>query len=152
MNAENLTKINRSPSEARENGSKGGKQSGKARRKKKQMKDMFEYLLGLDVTDAKLKAKMSEMGIDDEQMTYNAMVCYSMIRAACEGSVKAATFIRDTTGQKPQDNVKIEGHGGIEAASAAEYLKLTTEELRAIAGITVFPECTETTEYAEEHE
>ena len=29
--------------------------------------------------------------------------------------------------------------------------ELTTEELRAIAGITV-PECTETTEYAEEHE
>ena len=68
MNAENLTKINRSPSEARENGSKGGKQSGKARRKKKQMKDMFEYLLGLDVTDAELKKKMSEMGIDDGQM------------------------------------------------------------------------------------
>ncbi len=151
MNAENLTKINRSPSEARENGSKGGKQSGKARRKKKQMKDMFEYLLGLDVTDAKLKAKMSEMGIDDEQMTYNAMVCYSMIRAACEGSVKAATFIRDTTGQKPQDNVKIEGTVESKLRVPQNISKLTTEELRAIAGITV-PECTETTEYAEEHE
>ncbi|MFQ9737914.1 MAG: hypothetical protein ACLR06_09405 [Christensenellaceae bacterium] len=124
MNAENLTKINRSPSEARENGSKGGKQSGKARRKKKQMKDMFEYLLGLDVTDAELKKKMSEMGIDDGQMTYNAMVCYSMLRMACAGSVKAATFIRDTTGQKPQDNVKIEGTVEIETASAAEYFEV----------------------------
>ena len=150
MNAENLTKINRSPSEARENGSKGGKQSGKARRKKKQMKDMFEYLLGLDVTDAELKKKMSEMGIDDEQMTYNAMVCYSMIRAACAGNVKAATFIRDTTGQ-PQDNVKIEGTVESKLRVPQNISKLTTEELRAIAGITV-PECTETTEYAEEHE
>ena len=151
MNAENLTKINRSPSEARENGSKGGKQSGKARRKKKQMKDMFEYLLGLDVTDAELKKKMSEMGIDDEQMTYNAMVCYSMIRAACAGNVKAATFIRDTTRQKPQENVKIEGTVESKLRVPQNISKLTTEELRAIAGITV-PECTETTEYAEEHE
>ena len=151
MNAENLTKINRSPSAARENGSKGGKQSGKARRKKKQMKDMFEYLLGLDVTDAELKKKMSEMGIDDGQMTYNAMVCYSMLRMACAGSVKAATFIRDTTGQKPQDNVKIEGTVESRLRVPQNISKLTTEELRAIAGITV-PECTETTEYAEEHE
>ena len=103
MNAKNLRKIELSHDEATKNGSKGGKQSGKARRKKKQMKDMFEYLLGLDVTDDELKKKMSEMGIDDEQMTYNAMVCYSMIRAACAGSVKAATFIRDTTGQKPAE-------------------------------------------------
>ena len=115
------------------------------------MKDMFEYLLGLDVTDAELKKKMSEMGIDDEQMTYNAMVCYSMIRAACAGSVKAATFIRDTTGQKPQDNVKIEGTVESKLRVPQNISKLTTEELRAIAGITV-PECTETTEYAEEHE
>ena len=56
MNAENLRKIELSHDEATKNGSKGGKQSGKARRKKKQMKDMFEYLLGLDVTVAKLKA------------------------------------------------------------------------------------------------
>lgn len=151
MNAENLRKTQRSPSEARENGSKGGKQSGKARRKKKQMKDMFEYLLSLDVTDDELKKKMSEMGIDDEQMTYNAMVCYSMIRAACSGSVKAAEFIRDTTGQKPQDNVKIEGTVESKLRVPQNISKLTTEELRAIAGITV-PECTETTEYAEEHE
>lgn len=151
MNAENPNKNQSKPrSEARENGRRA-ENVGKARRKKKQMKDMFEYLLGLDVTDAKLKAKMSEMGIDDEQMTYNAMVCYSMIRAACEGSVKAATFIRDTTGQKPQDNVKIEGTVESKLRVPQNISKLTTEELRAIAGITV-PECTETTEYAEEHE
>ena len=134
MNAENLTKIQRSPSEARENGAKGGKQSGKSRRKKKQMKDMFEYLLSLDVTDAELKKKMSEMGIDDEQMTYNAMVCYSMIRAACSGSVKAAEFIRDTTGQKPQDRLKVEGTMDSKIRIPWSISKLTVEELRELAG------------------
>lgn len=134
MNAENLTKIQRSPSEARENGAKGGKQSGKSRRKKKQMKDMFEYLLSLDVTDAELKKKMSEMGIDDEQMTYNAMVCYSMIRAACSGSVKAAEFIRDMTGQKPQDRLKVEGTMDSKIRIPSSISKLTVEELRELAG------------------
>lgn len=134
MNAENLTKIQRSPSEARENGAKGGKQSGKSRRKKKQMKDMFEYLLSLDVTDAELKKKMSEMGIDDEQMTYNAMVCYSMIQAACSGSVKAAEFIRDTTGQKPQDRLKVEGTMDSKIRIPSSISKLTVEELRELAG------------------
>lgn len=80
-----------------------------------------------------------------------SMVCYSMLRMACAGSVKAATFIRDTTGQKPQDNVKIEGTVESRLRVPQNISKLTTEELRAIAGITV-PECTETTEYAEEHE
>ena len=135
MNAKNLTKIQRSPSEARENGAKGGIESGKARRKKKQMSKMFEYLLALDVTDEDLKKKMAEMGIEDEQMTYNAMVCYSMIRAACSGSVKAAEFIRDTTGQKLSDNVKIEGTMESKMRVPTNISKLTTEELRAIAGI-----------------
>ena len=119
MNAENLTKINRSPSEARENGSKGGKQSGKARRKKKQMKDMFEYLLGLDVTDAELKKKMSEMGIDDGQMTYNAMVCYSMLRMRESRDVYPRYDGPEAAGQRED-----RGHGGIETASAAEYFEV----------------------------
>ncbi len=142
MNNENLRKIELSHDEATKNGAKGGKQSGKSRRKKKQMKDMFEYLLSLEVTDEKLKKKMSDMGIDDEQMTYNAMVCYSMIRAACSENVKAAEFIRDTTGQKPQDKVKVEGTMESKLRVPASISKLTTEELRALAGIQV-PEGTE---------
>ena len=107
MNNENLRKINLTHDEATRNGKKGGEASGKARRKKKQMKDMFEYILQLDVTDEKLRKQMEEMGIADEQMTINALTCYAMVRKAVEGDTKAAEFIATMTGQKPQDKVDL---------------------------------------------
>lgn len=107
MNAENLKKINLSHEEATKNGKKGGEASGRARRKKKQMKDMLEYILQLDVKDNDLRAEMKNMGIADEQMTINALTCYAMVRKAVEGDTKAAEFIATMTGQKPQDKVDL---------------------------------------------
>ncbi len=107
MNDGNLKKINLSHEEATTNGRKGGKASGTARRKKRQMKDMLEYILQLKVTDNDLRAEMRNMGIADEQMTINALTCYAMIRKAVEGDTKAAEFIATMTGQKPQDKVDL---------------------------------------------
>lgn len=89
--------------EAREKGQNGGKASVKSRRKKKQMSEMLKYILALDVTDEKVKKKMGEMGIEEEQMTYNALMCYAMVGAATKGNVKAAVFVRDTIGEKPKE-------------------------------------------------
>ena len=107
MNPENLKKINRSHEEATSDGRKGGIASGKSRRKKKQMKDMLEYILQLDVKDNDLRAEMKNMGIADEQMTINALTCYAMVRKAVGGDTKAAEFIATMTGQKPQDKVDL---------------------------------------------
>lgn len=97
-NNDNLRTL--STSEAREIGSKGGKASVKSRREKKHLQEALQKLL---------KGKY-ELGQDDNKKTlggYDA-VAQSMIIEAINGNVKAATFIRDTIGEKPVDVVDFE--------------------------------------------
>ena len=145
MNNENLRKINLTHDEATRNGKKGGEASGKARRKKKQMKDMFEYILQLDVTDEKLRKQMEEMGIADEQMTINALTCYAMVRKAVEGDTKAAEFIATMTGQKPQEKFKVEGTVDRPITIPKALQNATMEELRALGALNI--KIADTTEY-----
>ena len=145
MNNENLKKINLTHDEATRNGKKGGEASGKARRKKKQMKDMFEYILQLDVTDEKLRKQMEEMGIADEQMTINALTCYAMVRKAVEGDTKAAEFIATMTGQKPQEKFKVEGTVDRPITIPKALQNATMEELRDLGALNI--KIADTTEY-----
>jgi len=145
LNNENLRKINLTHDEATRNGKKGGEASGKARRKKKQMKDMFEYILQLDVTDEKLRKQMEEMGIADEQMTINALTCYAMVRKAVEGDTKAAEFIATMTGQKPQEKFKVEGTVDRPITIPKALQNATMEELRDLGALNI--KIADTTEY-----
>ena len=87
MNEENLIPMNeRSESEVRELGRKGGIASGKARREKKIFKEAIEKQLGQSI-DSMIK---------------------SMIEQAKSGNVQAITFLRDTIGEKPTDKVEAE--------------------------------------------
>ena len=149
MNAKNLKKINLSHEEATKNGKKGGEASVKARRKKKEMKAMFQYILQLDVKDNDLRAEMRNMGIADEQMTINALACYAMVRKAIGGDTKAAEFIATMTGQKPQDKLKVEGklEGTIDRPITIPKAlqNATMEELRDLGALNI--KIADTTEY-----
>ena len=145
MNPENLKKMERSSSEARENGKKGGQASGKSRRKKRQIKDMLEYILQLDVKDSDLRAEMKNMGISDEQMTINALTCYAMVRKAIEGDTKAAEFIATMTGQKPQEKLKVEGTLDRPITIPKALQNATMEELRDFCALNI--KIADTTEY-----
>lgn len=137
MNSKNLRKINLTHDEATRNGKKGGEASGKARRKKKQMKDMLDYILQLNVTDDKLREDMKKMGIDEEQMTINALTCYAMVRKAIDGDTKAAEFIAVMTGQKPQDKLKVEGTVERQITIPKALQNATLEELREVGALSV---------------
>ena len=85
MNEENLIPMNeRSESEVRELGRKGGIKSGEARREKKLFKEAIEKKLG---------------------QSLDSMID-SMINQAKNGNVQAITFLRDTIGEKPTDKVE----------------------------------------------
>ena len=87
MNEENLIPMNeRSESEVRELGRKGGIKSGEARREKKLFKEAIEKKLG---------------------QSLDSMID-SMILQAQNGNVQAITFLRDTIGEKPTDKVEAE--------------------------------------------
>lgn len=82
--------------EAREYGSRGGKASVEARRKKKDLRMAFEELLN--------KEYGSEGG---QKLTGTELLALKQFRLAMDGNQKAFELVRDTAGQKPIDRVQI---------------------------------------------
>lgn len=66
-NIENLKPL--STKKAREIGSKGGKASVRARRKKKFLKEQLETLMLLDLPENKLKDDMRKLGIEEADLS-----------------------------------------------------------------------------------
>lgn len=91
----------RSKSEARELGQKGGKKSGEARRAKKLFRETCELLLSMDCKISSLKEHMSKMGIPENEQTNQMAITISMLKSALEGNVQAFKELRDTMGEKP---------------------------------------------------
>lgn len=93
---ENL-KTPRSTNEAREWGAKGGKASGVARRKKKAMREEFEELLSLTLTNPKLIQNLEGLGIPvKKDTTIQTAILAAMIHQAAKGNVKAFKEIKET--------------------------------------------------------
>lgn len=107
-NEENLLKAeDLTSSELRERAKNGGKASGKARREKKKIKEQMELLLSLPNKDAKTKKKLKAMGIDIGNIDNQMAMVLSMYQKAISGDVQAATFIRDSMGEKVAEKVEI---------------------------------------------
>lgn len=109
MNDKNLIpNSERSPSEVRENGRKGGIASGKARRKKRDMREAAKVLLDTEVKNPRVRRKMKDNGIEDNDLTNQMAVLLSMFMSAVNGNVRAAEFLRDTAGYNPSEMLKQE--------------------------------------------
>ena len=93
----------RSPEELRENGRKGGVASGKARQKKRLMKDLVIEMLNSKIWSDELKAKILNVfpEMEDEKMQVQTAMIASQIQKAMKGDTKAFEVMRDTAGQKP---------------------------------------------------
>ncbi len=95
VNADNL-RPPRSTEEARVRGAAGGRASGKARRRKREFRRVLEELLVMDSEDL-------------DGMSNIEAICVALCRKAQAGDVGAATWVRDTCGQKPTDKLRQEG-------------------------------------------
>lgn len=93
-NIENLKPL--STEKAREIGSKGGKASVKAKRKKKYIKEQLEQLMLLDLHDCKLKDNMRKLGIPEEELTIQNAMCVSLVQSALNNSIRAFKVIQET--------------------------------------------------------
>lgn len=90
-NEKNLIPSNkRSLSEARENGRKGGIESGKSRRKKRDTAGLVNLMLNskLKGEDINRLKEVSEE-VDEDDMTVNALMVAGQIKSAMAGNVKA---------------------------------------------------------------
>ena len=102
-NAENLIPMDRrNQSEARELGKKGGKKSGEARRRKKDMKAKMQLLLSMKPA-ASQSELLKALGISEEDADNEMLLLVAMFQAATEDrDTKAFDKIMDLLGKTVQ--------------------------------------------------
>ena len=121
--------------EASKNGKKGGVASGESRRRKKAFKEQIDYFLSLPFPDMvdrdgnKMREVFKNFGIEDEEIDNQMAMVLSMWRSVInKGDVSAFIALRDTVGEKPKDEITVDGKVN------NPYASLTEEELRKLAG------------------
>lgn len=87
----------RSAEEVREIQARGGRNSGEARRKKKQLKEILDLLMERD----------AGRDSDGNRITTAEAMAISAVKAAMNGDWKAWELVRDTAGQKPIEKVML---------------------------------------------
>lgn len=101
----NLIPLNeRTKEEQREIAKKGGIASGKARRKKKLLRQILDEIgeSRLNTDEAKDIAKALSMNKRD--VTYDVAIMFKAVNEALGGNIKAMEFIRDTRGQNNKND------------------------------------------------
>lgn len=127
----NLKPMNqRSKDEARILGSKGGKASGIARRKKAELKKALNVVLTSQVHQPKLTTLLEEMGFEN---SYEMAIVFSMANKATQGDVRAAEWISKTLDNEKDDLDKREQRERIKS------LKLDNKERAEANKITDAP-------------
>lgn len=97
------------PQERREKASKAGKASVEARRKKKTMKEVLEYMLHNSELKPALKQMLADEGIDENEMNHQMVITRSLIAKAEQGDVQAYNTICAMIGEKPADKLDLSG-------------------------------------------
>ena len=90
---------------------KAGIASGKARKEKKALKDTLEELLAMPIKDGKsqdIDKIKSIAGIKGKNITMQEAIMVAMLNKAAKGDVRAAEYVRDTIGQKPDSRMNID--------------------------------------------
>lgn len=120
-NEQNLIKNSeRTPSERRENAKKAGVASGKARKKKANLKKAFETILQAEVASPNVKKQLEELGFDSTNEMALAMV---MMQKAMKGNVRAFEQISKLTTTDAKDALDKK-----EQKERIESLKLENEK------------------------
>lgn len=97
--------------EARRNGAAGGRASGESRRRKRAMREVLDDLLSMPLRKGALKEieSLAELAGPNGKInllngkvnvTVEQAMLLAQILQAINGNTKAATFLRDTAGQK----------------------------------------------------
>lgn len=93
--------------EARKIQSMGGIASGIAKRRKKLIKETIATILELPVKDECVREGLKRIGITSEDMTQQTLMVLGVMKRAQKGDPSAATFIRDTLGEKEADKLDL---------------------------------------------
>ena len=99
-NEENLIPFDkRTESEQREIQQKGGIASGKARRRKRSMREAADLFLSLPVSDKRKFNKAARRYVDAEDIDNQMLMIMGLVDAATDGDARAARVIVDLLGE-----------------------------------------------------
>lgn len=99
----------RSPSEARENGKKGGIESGKSRRRKKALRLALKGLMDIPLRELAPDLRdgiMIAAKVTDEELTVAEVLIGSIVRTACNGNSQMAKLLLDTIGESMEARMR----------------------------------------------
>lgn len=106
----NLKPINERP-DFKEITSKGGKNSVKKRKELRHAKEILTDLLSTDLSTEQVKKILgSSSTVAGTTNAYDVMLEKAFKIGTEQDNIKAIEFIRDTVGDKPTDNVKIDAN------------------------------------------
>ena len=113
MAESNIEKYNKrlTQAERKENASKAGIASGKARKENRPMKETLETLLQMPLKPGKavdVESIINLASLKGKNITVQEAIMLGQIQKAMKGDTKAAEYIRDTVGQKPVGGMSIE--------------------------------------------
>lgn len=96
----------RSGSEARENGQKGGINSGASRRRKRSMREAADLFLSLPVNNPQIAQSLEAAGLDADEIDYQMAVVAGMTIEAVKGNPKAAKILMEMLGDSKTDETQ----------------------------------------------
>lgn len=99
------TLADRTPEERKRIASMGGKAAAEVYRQRKTLKTTLLELLNLPITDKEVITKLEAIGIQD--ITQQTVMNFAILNRAKTGDVQAATYIRDTIGEKEPDKLDL---------------------------------------------
>ncbi len=91
---------------------KGGKASAEARRKKKAMRESLEILLSMPLNKKKyyeIDEIESFAQLKGKNVSVETAILIKQVQKALSGDLSSAEFLRDTSGQKPTNDLNITG-------------------------------------------
>ena len=93
------------------NGRIGGKKKGENAKRKREMREAIEVLMSMPLekkTVKELEDILSFKDLKDKNLTVNDAIIVKQVQRALKGDLNAVTFLRDTSGQKPKDDMAVD--------------------------------------------
>ena len=110
---------------------KGNANSIESRRKKKSMQELANIILNLSLKSGEvhsIEEMQSIAEISGKNLSVDEAILLKQVEKALKGDLQSATFIRDTSGNKPVEQIQHSGEIN------NPYTNLTEEELHKLAG------------------
>lgn len=98
--------------ERRQLAKKAGKASGKARREKKAMRENLQTILAMTLKSGKLAdidSVQNFAALAGKNITVQDAILIKQTQKAMMGDTRAAEFVRDLSGNKPENTLNIDG-------------------------------------------